>query len=108
MNGFTRDQKGLLLYLESRSMDHRDIVNTLHMSHGDLEQAAEWAKEGFLLAWRRLPWAWVDQYSESGMKGCTHFVKLSAQAVAQAHQFRQERADFGAKHTEALLEEVFA
>jgi len=108
MNVLTREQKGLLLYLETRAVDHRGIVSTLHMNQGDLLQAAEWGKEGFLLAWRRLPWAWVDQYSESGQKGCTHFVKLSAQAVAQAHQLRQERAEFGAKHTEALLQEVFA
>lgn len=108
MNDLTREQKSLLLYLEARAVDHRGIVNTMQMNQGDLEQAAEWVRDGTLLAWRRLPWAWADQHSDLGTKGCTHFVKLSAQAVAQAHQLRLERAEFGAKHTEALLQEAFA
>ena len=44
----TRDQKRLLLYLETCAVDHSGLVVPAHMNGADFAQANEWDDLGFL------------------------------------------------------------
>lgn len=82
----TKDQQALLLYLETRAVDHGGLVDTRHMSAADVEQAMRWNEDGFLEFGRILA-------ANVGSFGCSHWVALSEAAWRDAFGERRARAE---------------
>jgi len=45
LNKMTKNERSLLLYLETRAVDYGGIVDTRHMNQDDMEIAKEWNKK---------------------------------------------------------------
>lgn len=48
VDGLTKEERSLLLYLESRAVDHRGLVDTAHMNADDMKIARRWSETRFL------------------------------------------------------------
>jgi len=48
LDTMTSDERSLLLYFETRAVDHGGIVDTIHMNKEDMDIAKEWDNEGFV------------------------------------------------------------
>ena len=83
----TRDEKSLLLYLESRAVDHSGKVAMEKMNDADRVNAKRWNEEGFI-SFGRI--AHADIFSGST---ATHWVHLSQEAWETAHLLRRKRAE---------------
>jgi hypothetical protein len=79
-------KKSLLLYLECRAVDNSGIVDIQYMNDVDLNLAKVWDEEGYIQFARR-----ASQYFTTDKKG-TYIVKLSANAMEDAHALRAARA----------------
>jgi hypothetical protein len=79
-----RDERSLLLFLETRAVDHGGLVDTVHMNEDDVEIAKRWTKEGFLE---------YGRVCAADVKSCTAWVELSEEAWELAHKERRARAD---------------
>ena len=103
MGDLTRKGESLLVYLETRAVDHDGRVDTRKMNKTDMKLAAQWAAEGYIVWWKRLPWAEIERINEVGVVA-THHINLGAEAMAIAHRLRGERAERGIKRTAPLFE----
>jgi hypothetical protein len=81
----TKGQLSLLLYLETRAVDHSGRVNGAQMNKEDMDQARQWADEGFIGFGRIV----MKDHTPEG----THWVELSDAAWTAAHQERRARAN---------------
>lgn len=91
----TRQQLSLLLYLESRGVNHGGAVALVHMNEDDIKQAEAWNGLGLIQFGRitsRDIRARVPTHRTS-----THWVKLSPQAQTIAAAERAARAERGWK-----------
>lgn len=82
----TKDERSLLLYLESRAVDAGGVVDGAKMNAEEFALAEVWKEEGFLTAWRRVPFDSITKRNESQL------VELSDEAWQLAHQERLARA----------------
>lgn len=80
-----RDEKTLLLFLETRAVDHAGRVDIRHMNYDDMNLAQTWALEGFVEFGR------IESQHHS--KYGTHYVHLSEAAMEAAHKERRARAE---------------
>jgi len=80
----TRDEKTLLLFLETCAVDHSGRIDIRHMNKDDVQIAEAWHHVGYI------------EFGRIAFKNITghytNFVKLSDEAVMDAHQLRKERA----------------
>jgi len=83
LNKMTKNERSLLLYLETRAVDYGGIVDTRHMNQDDMEIAKEWNKKGFMGFGRIV----MKYHSHEG----THWCKFSDEAWKLAHQERKNR-----------------
>lgn len=86
LNSLTKDERSLLLFLETRAVDHRGRVDTKHMNSEDMAIAAQWHLEGFV-NFGRIASEDLNQYG-------SHWCHLSEQAwmlVAEERKARAER-----------------
>jgi hypothetical protein len=81
----TKDEISLLLYLETRAVDHSGRVNSENMNADDFAIANRWNELGFLQFGRVA--------SAHCAPGLTHWCYLSDRAMAMAHSKRRERAN---------------
>ena len=81
----SRDEKSLLLFLETRQVDYGGRVNLQHMNNIDTEISERWNKEEFVGFGRIV----MRNHNSDG----THWCKLSEEAFKLAHKLRRERAD---------------
>lgn len=81
-----KDEASLLLYLETRAVDHDGKVELQHMNAADQKTATRWNKQRFIF-YGRLP----ANYIRSRKTQCTHYVVLSDEAWAEAARLRRER-----------------
>ena len=81
----TKDQKSLLLYWETRAVDHAGLVLPDHMNEDDFDQACQWNDSGFLTFRRRR----IVEISEASKE--THWVRFSSYAWTDVHRLRRER-----------------
>ncbi len=79
----TKDERSLLLFLETRAVDYGGRVNTQHMNLIDMNIAEKWNEEGFLEFGRIV----IRNHNNNG----THWVKLSEEAWKLAHEERTTR-----------------
>ena len=84
MTELTRDQANLLLYFETRLVDHGGRVDCVHMNAEDISQAKAWSESGY-----------VD-YGRIVMKDCNSkgamWIDFSNEAWEDAHRERRARA----------------
>mgnify|MGYP001586935676 CR=1 FL=1 len=83
-NALTKDERSLLLFLETCAVDHAGRVDTSHMNANDMEIAARWNRSGFLKFGRIL--------SSDLSKFGTHWCVLTEQSWLAAHGERLARA----------------
>ena len=81
----SRDERSLLLYLETRAVDHGGLVTTPQMNATDFENVEKWKAVGFIEFGR------LTHESIEKLRGSTHWVKLSEKAWLFAHQERRNR-----------------
>ena len=98
MPEMTREEESLLMYLETRAVDHDGKVDLAHMNDEDHLIVARWAEEGFIVWWRRLLFKEIRRASRRS--AITHHVNLGEQALKEAHRLRTERIGRGLQRTE--------
>jgi hypothetical protein len=81
----SKDQISLLLYLETRAVDHAGRVDGSHMNAKDFSQAELWKSEGFIEFGRIA--------SGDTKKSGAHWVRLSNDAWAIVAAERRASAD---------------
>lgn len=87
MSEMTREERGLLLYLETRSVDYCGRVDQRRMNQADFEIVERWNKEGFI-SFGRIVHA---DAKESGAYWC----RLHDEAISKAAELRRELAEKG-------------
>ena len=87
----TKTENNLLLYLETRLVDHRGLVASAHMNAVDLDIAEAWSKSGFVGFGRRL-FKDIEASAKTGTPS-THWVAFTDEAWVIVHQARRERAE---------------
>ena len=86
----TKDERSLLLFLETRAVDYGGRVLTVHMNSDDVDIAKRWTKDGFLSFGRRKMEDIEGDVSTPSHRA-THLVELSDDAWAIAHEERRAR-----------------
>lgn len=84
----TKDELNLLLYLETRAVDYKGIIDTRHLNPNDFEIANGWDSKGCFVSFKR--------YTQRGTGGeilqLTYRVQLFDEAWLAVHQERKARA----------------
>ena len=83
----SKDEKSLLLYLESRAVDHGGLVSSPQMNDEDRAIAKRWNEEGFL-KYSRIP-----SYLLNTAHGMSNCVELTDEAWETAAALRRARAE---------------
>jgi len=82
LDTMTSDERSLLLYFETRAVDHGGLVDVKHMNKEDMEIAEKWDKEGFVKFGR------IKFHS---IAVSSHWCELSDEAWNIAHAERKAR-----------------
>ncbi|MDP1712925.1 MAG: hypothetical protein Q8K86_10775 [Candidatus Nanopelagicaceae bacterium] len=90
MSELTKDQKSLLLYFETCLVDNHGMVDSAKMNDDDHKIVADWQMKGYV-QFARFPAKWLME-RKNMMHGTAHQVRLSAEAMTDAHRLRAERA----------------
>lgn len=80
----SRDERSLLLFLETRAVDYSGRVNIQHMNPDDLNMAKKWNDSGFI-EYGRIVFKHIN-------KDGNNWVILSDEAWRLAHEARKDRA----------------
>lgn len=86
----TKDERNLLLYLESCSVEYGGTVDLRRMNKEDLEIAKLWKELGYITEWRRIPFDALPK-NPGAAHVATYLVTLSDEAWKDAHQERRNR-----------------
>ncbi len=81
----SKDEKSLLLYFETCSVDYAGRVNGLRMNKEDRQITSVWASVGFI-EYGRIAAAYINSQG-------ANYVKLSDEAFEMALLLRRQRAD---------------
>lgn len=85
LKNMSKDERSLLLFLETRAVDYGGRVNLQHMNKEDMDITEKWNKEGFLEFGRIV----MRNHNSDGTNWC----KLSDEAWKLAHKERKARAE---------------
>jgi len=80
----TKDQISLLLYLESRAVDHGGLIDSRQMNADDFQNAGLWDEDGFIEFGR--------VYSKHVKGSLTNWVHLTPEAWRVVQELRQQRS----------------
>jgi hypothetical protein len=87
LNDMSKDERSLLLYIESVAVDNAGLIDNRKINDEDRQILGEWDKKGFIF-WSRITW-------ESLQKLTNHYtstiVRLSNDAWTLAHEERRAR-----------------
>jgi hypothetical protein len=84
----TREERSLLLYLESCSVDYAGLVHCQKVNEDDITILKKWDESGFV-SWSRITFNSLQLLID---KHRTTLVRLSEEAWALAHQERRNRS----------------
>lgn len=84
----TKEEKSLLLFLETQAVDHWGQVDIVHMNQDDINIAERWNKEGFVKFGR----IQFKDIKPAGGRNSTHWVNLSDKAWEKVADERKARA----------------
>jgi hypothetical protein len=87
LSEMSKDERNLLLYIESVSVDYGGLVHSQRINDDDLEILKRWDEQGFV-SYSRLTWDSVQSLHD---KHNTNLVYLSEEAWKLAHEERRER-----------------
>lgn len=87
----TKDERSLLLFLETCFVNNGGLVDVRHMNEEDKMLAQTWTAE-FFIDFGRLSYADVERLSKYNGHLYTAWVTLSDEAFDLAHQERRARA----------------
>lgn len=85
LENMSSEERSLLLYLETRAVDHGGLVDTRHMNQEDMAIAKKFNDTGFLSFGR------VNSKSLKNTGLCSHWCELSEEAWTLAHAERRAR-----------------
>ena len=84
----TKDERSLLLFLETCAVDYGGKIDARHMNKDDFRIAESWDRSGYLkfgrICYKDIP---------SSVTAKTHWVELSEDAWKDAHAERRARFD---------------
>jgi len=83
----TKDERSLLLYIESVSVDYAGLVHSQRINDEDREILKRWDEEGFI-SYSRISWDSIQTLID---KHHTSLVSLSEDAWRLAHEERRAR-----------------
>jgi len=84
-----KTELSLLLYLETRAVDHGGLVETSHMNEEDDEIAKRWNEEGFIKFGR----VYSKHVKKTAYGAASRWVQFTEEAWEEAHKERKARAD---------------
>lgn len=90
---WNKDERSLIVYLETRMVDHSGVVNLAHLNDTDRTTIEGWVARG-LIEWGRLTDASIKN-SDGRTKIETHWVILSEEALDIAYAERRARIKRG-------------
>lgn len=106
LDEMTKDEKSLLLFLETCAVDQGGLVDIRHMNESDGEITENWHNNEFV-SFGRLTMDSIKNLSHASAKQYTHWCLLSSKAFELAHQERTARADrIYSKRTWKKLSEI--
>ena len=85
---WTKDEKSILLYLETCLVDNYGFAKGLFMNEIDIEISKKWDEEGFIV-FKRIPF---DYLEKAGQRN-THYVRFTPEAWIIAHDLRIKKAE---------------
>ncbi|MFA5759751.1 MAG: hypothetical protein WC942_10405 [Clostridia bacterium] len=90
----TKEEKSLLLYAESCSVDNSGFIDNRRVNGEDILLLKKWNNENFVSC-KRVCMAVLNSRRKSTGEACYEsiFIKLSEEAWITAHQLRKERAE---------------
>lgn len=91
MRELTKDERSLLLYLETCAVDFGGLVDSRHMNAEDVAIAKRWSEEGFL-EFGRMAMETIEKAVSVRGRHSTSWVHLSDEALTEAHELRAARA----------------
>lgn len=93
LSDLTREEKSLLLFLETQAVDYGGLVNIAYMNDSDAEILERWTKEEFVQSGRVCAESIQRINNPLGRASRkTMWVKLTTLAFSLAHKERKERA----------------
>ena len=90
-NPYPVNKKSLILYLETRAVDHIGTIDTRHINDEEFEQLEEWKKTGLLTVFERIYSKKIINIQETTPYPPTYICKLSRRAIRQAQRERKAR-----------------
>lgn len=104
----TKEELNLLLYLESRAVDHGGLLDTALMNDEDWAVLEDWADANpNYVQYGRLSHHDIDRIGRYRAARITHWVRLSPEAVEDAQAERRARMErMWAKRTWTTTEEA--
>lgn len=90
LSEMTKDERSLLLFLETQAVDYGGLVDVRHMNEDDCNIASDWNEQGFIV-YERISFYSIKAVSTATRKP-THYVILSEEAFRLAHEERIARA----------------
>jgi len=91
MTSITRDAVSLLLYLETRAVDHAGLVDSRHMSGDDFDLVNNLEADGYVAFGRRPAKSFIDERGPQHY--LTHWVRLLPRGWKKAHRERRAKAE---------------
>lgn len=76
LDAMSRDERSLLLYLETRAVDHGGLVAPVHMNAADFDITKRWNEAGFLRFSRMLS----EYINDTRLARSSHVVELGEMA----------------------------
>ena len=90
LNTMTKDERSLLLFLESCSVEKGGIIDTRHINALDLTIAERWSRDNFI-QFGRICFKDIEKLNKNSGKAYTHWVTLSKEAWKLASKEREAR-----------------
>ena len=91
---WSRDEKSMLLYLETCLVDGYGFVKGVKVNAEDIAIATRWNKEGFI-TFKRIPYDYIpiaNRYGASKFE-YLYYVRFTLEAWNIAHNLRYERSE---------------
>ena len=88
MKPTTKDERSLLLYLETRAVDYSGRIRNDNLNRMDWDLLNRWTDEGYIKSGRI-----ASEYLDKLSYPSTHWIVLSPEAMTDAHELRRQRAE---------------
>lgn len=84
----TREERSILLYVETRAVDYGGLLDAVHMNNDDIEILKRWDEKGFVRFGRLV----LENVKNTRTSCQCYWCDLSDEAWTVAHRERKNRA----------------